>query len=327
MSSRNFLENLRKMHTYQITRSFWNSEIATTMKLGTSSLVLLCIIDHYNIEQQKSWPKQSTIAEKTGLSINTVKRSIEKLQNKGLIITSITKNGNIYKLTNQFFEKINLDTAQIETSKSSKKSFLQPKLDFSTAQIGTSYMNIEENKDIKHDHEHNEKNDVNAFYISNDNGLRDLYKQTLAILDSWRVFGSKKIINDYGLGVINNLVSEIAGNKSIYNKGAYFRKSLEFFSKNQTGSENDSKAKNPAQDQVQNQKMNNCTQTKNHSQKNENNAGSENCIQLQKNENNNKIVAKCSNCNEFGYINSEQVIYNRVYPVTRKCECGFWKHA
>ena len=92
----------------KITRAFWNSKIATSMKLGTGTLVLLCIIDHYDIEQQASWPKQSIIADETGLSINTIGRGIQKLQNKGLIITSIRKNGNIYKLTNLFFEKINL---------------------------------------------------------------------------------------------------------------------------------------------------------------------------------------------------------------------------
>jgi len=309
------------MHTHQITRAFTRSKLATIIKLDKcSTLVLMCIIDHYNIEQQKSWPKQLTIAEEMGVSIRSVNRSIQKLQNEGLIITSITKNGNIYKLTNLFFEKINLETSPVGVSGNAKKSFEQDKIEFSTSQVGVSFMNIEKNKEIEHDHEHN---DVNAFYISNDDGLRNLYKKTLDILKGWHVFEPEKMISNYGLAVVNNLVSEIANKNGIYNKGAYFRKSLRSYPRNTPASENNLKTKNSVQDPIKNQNPNGSIPQKLEVIKMQNNTGSENPIPIQKNENN-KAVVKCSNCNENGYVDSEMIRYNMVYKVAAKCECGYW---
>jgi DNA-binding transcriptional MocR family regulator len=59
---------------------------AKTWELPTlQKFVLVMIADHYNDADHRSWPSRATIARETGMSVKSVTRSIQQLEQDGLI--------------------------------------------------------------------------------------------------------------------------------------------------------------------------------------------------------------------------------------------------
>ena len=50
---------------------------------GTTRLVELCLVEHYNLERGYAWPSQSRIAKQCGLNIETVRDSLKRLVDVG----------------------------------------------------------------------------------------------------------------------------------------------------------------------------------------------------------------------------------------------------
>lgn len=53
---------------------------------AAEKFVLVMIGDHYNDVWHRAWPSRTTLAEETGLSVPTVKRSIRSLATAGLLL-------------------------------------------------------------------------------------------------------------------------------------------------------------------------------------------------------------------------------------------------
>ena len=90
----------------------------------TGKLVLLALIDCYNPTKHDIFPKQTTIAQQLGISISSVKRVIKEITNAGLLIYE-RKYQNRYKLTQHFFDLINLTPAEVKF-KPSESTNLNP---------------------------------------------------------------------------------------------------------------------------------------------------------------------------------------------------------
>lgn len=108
----------------------YSSDVGAKFNLSSSALVvLLSLCYHYNSERNDSFPGQQLISKKTGVSLSSVKRSIKELLERGIIIKSRNKYGNLYKFTQKFFDELELtsEKAQIRTSSSVKKNFAMKK--------------------------------------------------------------------------------------------------------------------------------------------------------------------------------------------------------
>lgn len=93
---------------YEIQRQIGKSRLFKRIKLTHSAkLVLLSLIDFYNIKNKYANVNQSTIADETGIPRQGVNTAIAELRRAGLII-SANKLGFscVYKLTDKFFESI-----------------------------------------------------------------------------------------------------------------------------------------------------------------------------------------------------------------------------
>ncbi len=66
----------------------------------TAKLVLLYLCDCYNPKHGEMFPKQSTIAEKLGISEVSVTRAVQELHKEGLLISE-RKYTNKYKFTSR----------------------------------------------------------------------------------------------------------------------------------------------------------------------------------------------------------------------------------
>lgn len=93
----------------------------------TAKLVLLYLSSCYNPQKADMFPKQKTIASKTGISERSVVRAIQELFKAGLIIIEC-KYTNRYKFTSKIFESENLSdiSSQNDTKDNDNLSVHEP---------------------------------------------------------------------------------------------------------------------------------------------------------------------------------------------------------
>lgn len=111
-----------------LTRIFWEVSARLPKEVNASSrLVFLCLVDHYNQETGKCFPSRKRIAEKTGIAVRTVDRSLEKLREVGLISW---KSGHTGKANWYSIDRVKLGKFADPITTGSSGPFCQPSVTF-----------------------------------------------------------------------------------------------------------------------------------------------------------------------------------------------------
>lgn len=83
---------------------------------ATAVSVMTALLWHYNPTKKYVFPHQQTIGKRVKRSVATVKRAISELKQAGFIISSRTRNGNLYAFTKKFFDMFELSESQVCTA-------------------------------------------------------------------------------------------------------------------------------------------------------------------------------------------------------------------
>ena len=99
----------KECHTsFDIVKQTILSKLFSKVKLSPSAkLVLWCLVVHWNHRTGVAFPRQSTIAEETGLTKASVNKGIEELRNAKFILTVKTNCRLSYQLTNVLLSALN----------------------------------------------------------------------------------------------------------------------------------------------------------------------------------------------------------------------------
>lgn len=99
----------KECHTsFDIVKQTILSKLFSKVKLSPSAkLVLWCLVVHWNHRTGVAFPRQSTIAEETGLTKASVNKGIEELRNAKFILTVKTNCRLSYQLTNVLLNALN----------------------------------------------------------------------------------------------------------------------------------------------------------------------------------------------------------------------------
>lgn len=82
-------------------------EKAENIELSATAVsVMTALLWHYNPAKKYVFPHQETIAKRVKRSIATVKRAIAELKKAGFIVSSRTRNGNLYAFTQKLFDTL-----------------------------------------------------------------------------------------------------------------------------------------------------------------------------------------------------------------------------
>lgn len=112
--------NKEKIGSFSLTKKW--IEKAEDLSLSASAVaVMTALLWHFNPEKKYVFPHQATIAKRVKRSVITVKRAIAELKKEGFLISSRTKNGNLYAFTKKFFDTLEgalctVSTAHHDTS-------------------------------------------------------------------------------------------------------------------------------------------------------------------------------------------------------------------
>ncbi len=102
-------KQFKECHTsFDIVKQTILSKLFSKVKLSPSAkLVLWCLVVHWNHRTGIAFPKQSTIAEETGLTKASVNKGIEELRNAKFILTVKNNCRLSYQLTNVLLNALN----------------------------------------------------------------------------------------------------------------------------------------------------------------------------------------------------------------------------
>jgi hypothetical protein len=81
-----------------------NQYLSTNPDISSKEYTTLCALSSYFGDKIECWPKQKTLSERTKLSIRTIKRAIQLLKEKGLILVKKVRYLNHYFLNTDFFK-------------------------------------------------------------------------------------------------------------------------------------------------------------------------------------------------------------------------------
>lgn len=199
----------------------YNSGISKHLDLSNPAIIVLnSLAFHFNTRRKDMFPTQELIASKTNLSTSSIKRGLNELLVKGVIIkTKKSKSStNLYKFTQKFFELVNLNCTIVQNDPNHEFNLISPCIEHEKNNkrkeqtISKEYSTIKPITII---------DDVSSKTIKQDTFLTE-YKQ----LESWGVSGAKFLIRKYGTEKIKNLI-EIVKNRNPKNHGAYLRRLLE----------------------------------------------------------------------------------------------------
>lgn len=84
----------------------WIERAAELDLSATAVSVMTALLWHYNPTKKYVFPHQETIAKRIKRSVATVKRAIAELKKAGFIISTRSKNGNLYAFTQRFFDTL-----------------------------------------------------------------------------------------------------------------------------------------------------------------------------------------------------------------------------
>lgn len=113
----------------------------------TAKLVLLYLCDCYNPKHGEMFPKQSTIAEKLGISEVSVTRAVQELHKEGLLISE-RKYTNKYKFTSRIVAECPNNLIRNNNQKDSKESikktslYIEQKEETKKEQISSLWGNV-----------------------------------------------------------------------------------------------------------------------------------------------------------------------------------------
>jgi len=93
----------------------WIERVENIELSATAVAVMTALIWHYNPTKKYVFPHQETIAKRVKRSVATVKRALKELKQAGYIVSSRTRNGNLYAFTKKFFELFELSESQVCT--------------------------------------------------------------------------------------------------------------------------------------------------------------------------------------------------------------------
>lgn len=82
---------------------------------ATAVSVMTALLWHYNPAKKYVYPHQETIAKRIKRSVATIKRAIAELKRAGYIVSSRTRNGNLYAFTKKFFDIFEQSESQVCT--------------------------------------------------------------------------------------------------------------------------------------------------------------------------------------------------------------------
>lgn len=99
------LKQVKVVSSYELSKRITTSRLFSKVDLTPcTKLTLRCLLDFRNHKTGLTFPKQTTIAEATGLTKTSISRAIEELRKAKLIIT-VKYNGRLhYSFTNFFYE-------------------------------------------------------------------------------------------------------------------------------------------------------------------------------------------------------------------------------
>ena len=82
---------------------------------ATAVSVMTALIWHYNPAKKYVYPHQKTIAKRIKRSVATIKRAVAELKQAGFLISTRTRNGNLYAFTKKFFDLFEPSESQVCT--------------------------------------------------------------------------------------------------------------------------------------------------------------------------------------------------------------------
>ena len=161
---------------------------------ATAVSVMTALLWHYNPSKKYVFPHQETIAKRVKRSVATVKRAIAELKQEGYIVSSRTRNGNLYAFTKKFFELFEPSESQLCT---------EPQAHF----------------ELSMDHEHvREQRTNNVVVLKNFN--KGAEEETQKELSSTTSFVSSKV--HFDLKVIPDILKAKAESGEIRNLQGYW---------------------------------------------------------------------------------------------------------
>lgn len=84
----------------------WVEKAADLELSATAVSVMTALLWHYNPAKKYVYPHQETISKRIKRSVATVKRALAELKQAGFIVSSRTRNGNLYAFTQAFFDTL-----------------------------------------------------------------------------------------------------------------------------------------------------------------------------------------------------------------------------
>ena len=106
--SAEIIEFKRNITQFELTKTIYESEIFSKIKMTASSkLFLWALCTHYNPNKEDMFPSQATVAKKLGMSTKSAERAVKELKYLGLI-TWVTKKVNHYNFSEKFFEMVKM---------------------------------------------------------------------------------------------------------------------------------------------------------------------------------------------------------------------------
>ncbi len=153
LKSAEIIEFKRNITQFELTKTIYDSEIFSNIKMTASSkLFLWALCTHFNPNNDDMFPSQSTVAKKLGMSTKSAERAVKELRDLGLISWT-TKKVNHYNFSEKFFSLV--------------KMSIKPRQN-----VGS---NLRQNVGLTNKHE--QKNNIKNFSFSN-NGSTTSYEKS-----------------------------------------------------------------------------------------------------------------------------------------------------
>lgn len=205
----------------QLMGMIYNSGISKFLDLSNPAIIVLnSLAFHFNTKRKDMFPTQELIATKTNLSTSSIKRGLNELLTKGILVkTKKSKSStNLYKFTQKFFDLVNLDYSTVQKNLDHESNLTHTCIEHEKKNIRkeqtTSKVISTLQKKVFDD-------DVSSKTLD-----QDKFSHVTKQLESWGVSGTKFLIKKYGTEKIKNLI-EIVIVRKPENPGAYLRRLLD----------------------------------------------------------------------------------------------------
>ena len=207
----------QQLNSFTISRNIYFNEIAQKFNLKQSPLlVLIGMANHYNPNKFIIFPRQDYLAKNLNMSEATVVRAVKELSDKGLILKSRKRSGNIYKFTNLFFQSVNLSVPKCQIDGLESVNL--------TVAYNIERKQIINNKTYISETDPTYQNNDDAILKNTDGEKQEQILQKLRQLNFHK---PKSLIFKYGVQKLEKLLEIVENKKDVKNKGAYLRSILD----------------------------------------------------------------------------------------------------